>query len=245
MSRFVIGDIHGSLKGLKQVLENSNFDYENDELISLGDVVDGWPDIKECIDELLKIKNLTYILGNHCEWALEYYKGKIDRGNYNAWFRQGGESTIISLGDKDNVDSKYIQFLEDAKLYHILDEDKIFAHGGIPNKMFILEKAMSHQFTWDRDLIQRASHRRNIDTVDDRWSEIYVGHTPVVNFKIEELKPQKWANLWAMDTAACYQGVVSMMNIDTKELFQSDECMKLYPDHKGRNRITYNQTLDK
>ena len=36
-----IGDIHGNYKGLMQCLQRSNFDYQNDTLISLGDVVDG------------------------------------------------------------------------------------------------------------------------------------------------------------------------------------------------------------
>ena len=235
--RFVIGDINGCYLGLVQVLQRAGFDYDNDELVSLGDVVDGWPQTKECIDELLRIKNLTHVIGNHDEWALDYYKGTMKTGEFRSWHTQGGASTIASLGDTDVVDEKYIKYFEDAKLYHIEDENKIFAHGGIPSKMFVLEKAQSYQFTWDRDLITRASNRREIDTVDDRWEEIYVGHTPIVNFKIKELVPQKWANLWAMDTAASYMGVISIMNIDTKEVFQSDDCCKFYPDHKEETEL--------
>ena len=238
--RFVIGDIHGANKALLQVFERSGFNYENDELISLGDVVDGWPETAECIDTLLKIKNLVHVAGNHDDWALSYYENTMKMGEFRAWFSQGGESTIKSLGDHDQVKNKHIQYLKKAKLYYVMDGDKIFAHGGVPSKSFILEKAEKHQFTWDRSLIQRASEKRNKKTVDDRWEEIYVGHTPVVNFKIESLMPQKWTNLWAMDTSACYKGVVSMMDIDTKEVFQSDECHKIYPDHKGRNNKSYN-----
>ena len=36
-----MGDIHGNYRGLLQCLEKSNFDYDNDKLIQLGDVVDG------------------------------------------------------------------------------------------------------------------------------------------------------------------------------------------------------------
>lgn len=61
----VIGDIHGGHKALVQCLERSNFDYEKDTLICLGDVVDGWPETPQCIEELLKIKNLKYVMGNH------------------------------------------------------------------------------------------------------------------------------------------------------------------------------------
>ena len=39
--RFAIADIHGNNRALLQVLHRCNFDYENDTLICLGDVVDG------------------------------------------------------------------------------------------------------------------------------------------------------------------------------------------------------------
>ena len=50
MRTFVIGDIHGGYLSLKQCLERSSFNYEEDTLISLGDICDGWPETKRCID---------------------------------------------------------------------------------------------------------------------------------------------------------------------------------------------------
>jgi len=38
-----------------------------------------------------------------------------------------------------------------------------------------------------------------------------------------------------MDTGAGWEGVLSMMNIDTKELFQSDLVADLYPGVRGRH----------
>ncbi len=43
---FVIGDIHGAYRALRQCLDRADFDYESDHLICLGDVCDGWPDTK-------------------------------------------------------------------------------------------------------------------------------------------------------------------------------------------------------
>lgn len=62
---FVIADIHGGFRALKQCFERSGFDYRADTLICLGDTVDGWCQSKQCIDELLKIKNLIHCSGNH------------------------------------------------------------------------------------------------------------------------------------------------------------------------------------
>lgn len=73
MGRTIIaGDIHGSHKALKQCLERSNFDYENDTMIQLGDIVDGWNEVYEEVEELLKIKNLVTIKGNHDDWFNHY-----------------------------------------------------------------------------------------------------------------------------------------------------------------------------
>ena len=56
MKTFVIGDIHGAYKALIECFEKSGFDRNKDRLICLGDVCDRSPEVKECIEELLKIK---------------------------------------------------------------------------------------------------------------------------------------------------------------------------------------------
>ena len=63
--RYVLGDVHANFKALKQVLKKSKFDYEKDELIIIGDVVDGYNSSFEVVEELLKIKNKVFIIGNH------------------------------------------------------------------------------------------------------------------------------------------------------------------------------------
>ena len=69
---FVIGDIHGSYRALLQCLEKSRFNYQNDTLICLGDVADGWPETSQAIEELLRIENLIYVMGNHDFWAVDW-----------------------------------------------------------------------------------------------------------------------------------------------------------------------------
>jgi serine/threonine protein phosphatase 1 len=51
MRTFAVGDIHGSHRALLQVLERSGFNREEDRLITLGDICDGWPETKKCIYE--------------------------------------------------------------------------------------------------------------------------------------------------------------------------------------------------
>jgi len=258
--RLIMGDSHGGFKAFKVALERANFDYDNDLLINLGDCCDGWSQSKEVIDELLKMKHLVYLLGNHDEWCLDYYAGDMKVNNkispVDIWYVQGGESTIKSLGDYDNQDPKYLDFLRSGLLYYkIQDECEdlpiIFSHANIPNKMYNMDKLVQNKqtniFIWERWLIREAARMRNTwDTVDDRFKEIYLGHSAISNLMgVEEhcWKPQKMTNIWGMDTNAAYDGKVSIMDIDTKEIYQSDFVFKYYPDERGRNKESYNEYL--
>ena len=50
MRPLAIGDIHGAYKAMMQCFERSKFDYKKDRLIVMGDVCDGYPEVKQCID---------------------------------------------------------------------------------------------------------------------------------------------------------------------------------------------------
>jgi serine/threonine protein phosphatase 1 len=67
-----MSDLYGAYKALQQCLQHSSFDYESDCFLPVGDVTDGLPEAYECIEELLKIKYLIAIKGNHDEWFREF-----------------------------------------------------------------------------------------------------------------------------------------------------------------------------
>ena len=65
----VIGDIHGGLKALKQVLERAEAT-ANDTLIFLGDYVDGWSESPQVLDFFIELRanqNCILLRGNHDE----------------------------------------------------------------------------------------------------------------------------------------------------------------------------------
>ena len=224
MSRvFVIGDIHGAYRALRQCLERSGFDYARDHLICLGDVADGWPETRASIEELLRIKNLTYILGNHDWWTLQWMlTGKTE----DLWYEQGGKATIDSY--HDGVPTGHIGFLSDAVLYH-LHENKLFVHAGI-DPTLPLEKQDKQILLWDRTLASLAlAYPGATEETLSSFEEIYIGHTPIAS-----PTPIKSSGVWFMDTGAGWSGVLSMMNIETKEMFISDRVPDLYPGVEGR-----------
>ena len=227
MSRvFVIGDIHGAYRALRQCLERSAFDYLADRLISLGDVSDGWPDTKACVDELLRIKNLTYLLGNHDWWTLEWMRsGEMDR----VWLSQGGQATVDSYGN--GVPADHRAFFSRALLHYVY-KNKLFVHAGIDLRAALEDQAIE-TFLWDRTLALSAlenlgkPRRKKLTSFD----EIYLGHTP-----IPYTTPVRSSEVWLMDTGAGWSGVLSMMNIETKEIFASEPVPALYPGVKGRTK---------
>jgi serine/threonine protein phosphatase 1 len=222
MKTFVIGDIHGAYKALIQCFERSEFDYKKDRLIVLGDVCDGYPEVKQCVDELLKIKHCDYILGNHDKWALDWaltgWRGEI-------WQSQGGYNTIASYGDQP-MPQAHMKFLNNSN-YWIELEGKIFVHGGFnPNNPIASQD--KKVLLWDRDLLH-AAYKKYLSGQDYKFSdydEIYVGHTTTETYR--SVVPLHFCNVWALDTGAGWSGKLTMMDIKSKEFWQSDLTKDLY-----------------
>jgi serine/threonine protein phosphatase 1 len=234
---FVIGDIHGAYSALLQCMERSSFNYKSDRLICLGDICDRRPGVKECVDELLKIQNRVIILGNHDYWALDWMTKK---GNPDIWLLQGGAYTIESY--KSGIPDSHRDFFQSA-LYYFTDENRLFVHGGI-NHTLAIDVQLPDTFLWDRSLVSAAIEFDGQEKKLTSFDEVYVGHTPTLNIfkrissnteinksdtqnikasKGQTDQPIKLCNVWLMDTGAGWPGGrLSIMNIETKEIFQSD-----------------------
>jgi serine/threonine protein phosphatase 1 len=235
---FVLGDVHGSFRALIQVLQRSGFDYENDKLICLGDVADGWPEVYAAVEELMKIRNLVYILGNHDKWALDW-------GIYGVkpeiWLTQGGLKTVesykLALQTTDQkvglMPESHIKFFQSAQVKYV-EDNKLFVHGGIDPSL-PLDQQDIDTLLWDRDLIMTAylkGHNRPEYRLT-KFDDIFVGHT-TTEYRFKTDKPAHYCEVWDVDTGAGWSGKLTLMNIDTKEYFQSDVVTKLYPEEKGR-----------
>lgn len=259
----VCGDIHGNYKGLIQCLERSNFDYKNDTLISLGDVVDGHSQSFEVVEELLKIKNLIAVKGNHDDW----FNTWLETGNNPSNWQQGQKATGLSYLAKSRPDEawyeyvdtpgggkhfkesimtndipdRHIEFFKNQLPYYIDDKNNLFIHGGF-NRHYKLEEQDEFLFWWDRDLWSQALSFKGMSAVEgikqpkfkmvEDFKEIFIGHTSTQFWN--ENEPMNAANIWNLDTGGGWFGKVSIMNVDTKEFWQSDTGKELYPEFKGR-----------
>jgi serine/threonine protein phosphatase 1 len=248
MRTFVMGDPHGGFRAIKQVLERAGFNYEIDKLICLGDVCDGWSETVESIDELRKIKNLVYMMGNHDEWTLMWMDGKFSRmdSGFFTWYSQGGKETIdsyIKHGVGISEDDYSVVFLNDKFIEHrnflknslpyFIENNRLFVHAGF-NWRKPMEENSLHELIWDRKFYETSFIYNTQSITFKPFDEIYIGHTPTISRSLEI--PFTVSNVTHMDTGAAFTGKLSIMDIDSKEVFQSEYLIDLYPDENGRNK---------
>ena len=95
MRNLVIGDIHGGLKALTQVLNKVEVKDE-DTLIFVGDYVDGWSESAQVIAFLIELSqkiNCVFIKGNHDVWCENWLEtAHVDP----TWYMHGGKETMES-----------------------------------------------------------------------------------------------------------------------------------------------------
>lgn len=241
MRTFVVGDIHGGLKALIQLL-NSMEITEEDQLIFLGDYVDGWSESAQVIQflmELNKTFSCIFIKGNHDIWCENW----LEEGTVNpSWYIHGGKATMESYSDfSKEAKKEHLKFFKGMKSYFLDDKNRLFIHAGFTSMHGVEKEVSEATFFYDRTLWEMAlALNENIKKEDlnfpnrlKHYSEIYIGHTPTIRYNSE--RPMQAATVWNIDTGAAFTGCLSALNIDTKEIFQSDPLPQLYPHEKGRN----------
>lgn len=247
MRTLVFGDIHGGLKALKQVMNRASVTPE-DHLIFLGDYVDGWSESDAVIDALMTLEaihqNITFIRGNHDDLVQQWLEGKAMSPK---WLKHGGQSTIDCYNKRSTKDiDAHIVFYKRFKDYYIDEQRRMFCHAGFQNLNGPEYEWHNTAFFWDRTLWEMVCAMREDLTKEDLhypkrlqlFSEIYIGHTPVT--RINSTVPVQKANVWNVDTGAAFKGSLTILDIDSKEYWQSDPVMELYPDEVGRNPFSYN-----
>ncbi len=238
---FVIGDIHGGLKALLELLDKAEIN-SDDCIIFLGDYVDGWSDSARLISFLIDFKkNHQCILlrGNHDELLYNYL---AHNDAPEKWLLHGGKSSVEAYSTLDKeTRQQHIQFLESLTNYYIDKQNRLFVHAGFANLGGPELEFYPNTVYWDRSLWEMVvAMEKGMDKNDIRfpnrlkiYNEIYIGHTPTT--RLGAYVPMEFYNVWNLDTGAAFKGSLSMMNVDTKEYWQSTPVYKLYPNEQGRN----------
>lgn len=241
MRTLVFGDIHGGYKALLQAIKLVQPAIE-DRLIFVGDYVDGWSESLEVISYLIALSekhHCIFIRGNHDELLYKFLK----HGDANPmWLAHGGESSKKRYEDlSEETLNKHIEFLEQLRNYYVDEENRLYLHAGFTDQSGPEHEFYPNTMYWDRTLWEMVCGMDPELTPNDTkypkrlklFSEIYIGHTPTT--RIGKAVPTQFANVWNTDTGAAFKGPLSVIDVNTKEFWQSDPVWKLYPNEQGRN----------
>lgn len=237
-----IGDIHGGLKALEQLMQRVK-PAKEDQLIFLGDYVDGWSQSAQLIDYLIELNNqfsCIFIKGNHDVWCEAWLKTGV--ANKASWLIHGGKMTVESYTDYTPMQKElHLEFFAGMLNYYV-DNNRLFIHAGFSSIEGPQKDFFDGVYIWDRtlwDVAQTMNKRVKKDPIlfPKRlllYKEIYIGHTPTLINNIDV--PMHACNVWNVDTGAAFYGKLSAIDIDTKQYWQSDKVQSLYPNEKGRNK---------
>ena len=229
--RIGIGDIHGAILPLRQVIEKVKPTLD-DEFYFLGDYVDGWNFTEETIDYLINFQrqwNSIFLLGNHDEWAKSFLHNGYAKRN---WLNNGGNGTRNTLLDIISTDLEKVQeyrdFFNSLEPYWITEDNIGLVHGG-----YLSKKGLGHDlvqdYTWDRTLFERyalPSKKGPKPKKLQAHKEVFIGHTTTMVWKTDQ--PMNSHNLWNLDTGAGNSGRLTAMDLDTKEIWQSGLLTEFY-----------------
>lgn len=162
------------------------------------------------------------------------------------WTELGGKATMESyIRTKLLIDQRHKDFWKNQQDWYIDDQNRLFIHAGWEYKHpGSWESQASHKINagtlarechWDRSIIMGArsafGSKNNPNgkfKPIEKFKEVYIGHTA------DNSGPKQYGNLWNLDSGAGWNGKLTIMDINTKEYWQSDFATLLYPDERGR-----------
>lgn len=216
-----IGDVHGCSRELHDLLAKLRVT-ENDHLIFLGDLINRGPDSRGVLDCVRRLKNATFILGNHELRFLDFHKTG-DKSNLKPY----DYLTLECLRDED------WQFLEKmVPTYYSKKYDTVFVHGGflpdIPWQEQPPELVCRIQAISPDGKPKKRSKYPNYPLWSDLWFGppfVVYGHIPIK----DKIDRGTWS--LGLDTACVYGGSLSAYILPSKKIV-SVPAYQAYLDSK-------------
>jgi serine/threonine protein phosphatase 1 len=228
---YAIGDIHGRLDLLNELLARINEDIAlrpgvRPVYVFLGDYIDRGPSSRGTIDRLIEhgaTHESVFLKGNH---ELIAIKCLSDRSLFDQWLRLGGLETLVSYGVPTETLANGTQISELQSAFHsalpqahfrffrdlknsFACGDFFFAHAGVkPNVELSLQK--ENDLLWIRGEF--------LSSKDDFGKIIVHGHTPTREI---ELGP----NRINIDTGAFATGRLTCLVLEDESLSVIDTSL--------------------
>jgi len=128
----VIGDIHGCLYTLQNLVEQIRQKYPSIEIYAVGDFVDRGNFSYEVI-EFIKSEKIKFTAGNH-DYMMYYFIKNPTHEFGKPWPYNGYETTLMSYNEHFDKLSEHLDLIIKNPLYYNL-EDCFISHAGISKSM--------------------------------------------------------------------------------------------------------------
>ncbi|NLS06820.1 serine/threonine protein phosphatase [Rhizobium sp. P32RR-XVIII] len=195
---FAVGDIHGCLEPLREMLDRIGGRAHGGTVVFLGDYVDRGPDSKGVVDLLMSGPGSgswrwICLMGNHEDMMLRAYGSDEE---YIWWLENGGFQTELSYGGR--VAFGHLVWAGKLPLMHV-DDHRIFVHAGV-----VPERALNMQRPDDLLWLRVPD-----DYSTDYWGKhLCHGHTP------SDRNPITVANRTNVDSGCVFGGTLSCAVFD-------------------------------
>lgn len=220
---YVMSDIHGHLQRFESIMEQIKLG-EGDHLFVLGDVIDIHPDGIQILQKLLRMPNVTLLLGNHELMMCRAVYHPATPAAIILWYKNGGKPTHEAW--------KKLSFPEQVEIIYKLQRCPLNTEIQIGGKTYLLAHGSPIE------LFNPATSKYNHPEVHTVWSHIepadempkgklvIFGHTPT--FIYQPIMPMA---IWlgkqkiAIDCGSGCEvgGRLCCLRLDDMRVFYSEE----------------------
>ncbi len=226
-NRWVIGDVHGCSKTLKNLVEEKIQLTKDDQLFLLGDLIDKGPDSAGVIDYVLDLKEQGYFVlsvrGNHEQNLLDAFQ-EYDQKTFQFFVKRINKAGNL-LDAKGCLLYEYLEYIKDMP-YHIELDIAHLIHAGF--------SITSESPLIDYTAILESRHPKDVTEEYERFvpnKYVIHGHVPTTIQEIENSISHQ-AKILPLDNGCVYfgkkhkvlpieqLGALCALNIDTFQLMK-------------------------
>jgi bis(5'-nucleosyl)-tetraphosphatase (symmetrical) len=226
---FVVGDVHGCVDELKELLALAQFEPGLDRLIIAGDIVDRGPDTPGTVAFLHGI-NAEIVLGNHDEKMFRYldYQERIRNGTFTK-ANPMREPEPRRLAEWEAITEEQLLWMKGFSYWMrltIAGKRWIIVHGGLETAGKPVEEQDPKKLCRVRYLLNngRMAHVARPGEVQQGklWSEMWDGEENVIcGHAVHSLtdirvdRNSRGGTVYSIDTGSCFGGRLSALELDS------------------------------
>jgi diadenosine tetraphosphatase ApaH/serine/threonine PP2A family protein phosphatase len=219
----IVGDIHGCIDELNELIKTLSYDKKTDRLILLGDLIDRGPDSVGVVQRAREL-DLECVMGNHDYKFLKWWKNS---GSNADFYDRHPHYTKFSDADVNYISrmSPYIKLEE---------HNTVVVHAGLRAGISLANQKKDDLYYLryidsNADFISLKKISKLGKEVTDAhfWTEFWKGPESIVyghnvhsyeSPLIEEVSTG--VNCYGIDTGCCFGGKLTALIMETKEIVQ-------------------------